>query len=36
MLRWVYAGGKKLPGLEKRRQQETEVCLGNVTSVSAK
>lgn len=33
MLRWVYAGGKKLPGLVKRRQQETEVCLGNVTSV---
>lgn len=33
MLRWVYAGGKELPGLLKRRQQETEVCLGNVTSV---
>lgn len=33
MLRWVYAGGKKLPGLLKRRQQETEVCLGNVKSV---
>lgn len=36
MLRWVYAGGKKepLPGLVKARQRETEVCLGNVTSVS--
>lgn len=25
--RWVYAGGKALPGLVKRRQQETELCL---------
>lgn len=33
MLRWVYAGGKELPGLVKRRQQETAVCLGDVRSV---
>ena len=33
MLRWVYAGGKKLPGLVDRRQRETKVCLGDVTSV---
>lgn len=26
--RWVYGGGKKLPGLVTRRQQETEVCRG--------
>ena len=25
---FVYAGGKKLPGLVKRRQKEIEVCLG--------
>lgn len=33
MLRWVYAGGEVQPGLVKARQRETEVCLGNVTSV---
>lgn len=33
MLRWVYAGGKKLPGLVKRRQQETAVCLGDVRTI---
>ena len=26
--RWVYAKGVKLPGLEKRREQERAVCLG--------
>lgn len=26
--RWVYAGGKKLRGLELRRQKERELCLG--------
>ncbi len=26
--RWVYAGGKVLPGLVKRRQAERDVCLG--------
>lgn len=26
--RWVYAGGKKLRGLERRRAAEKEVCLG--------
>lgn len=25
--RWVYAGGKKLRGLERRRQAEMELCL---------
>lgn len=25
--RWIYAGGKVLPGLVKRRQQETALCL---------
>lgn len=28
LLRWVYAGGKKLRGLEIRRQQEHQLCLG--------
>lgn len=27
MLRWVYAGGKKLRGLERRRKAERELCL---------
>lgn len=27
MLRWVYARGRKLPGLVKRRAQERDVCL---------
>lgn len=27
LLRWVYAGGKKLKGLEARRQKERELCL---------
>ena len=26
--RWVYAGGRKLPGLVKRREQERRLCLG--------
>ncbi|WP_443091373.1 lysozyme [Basfia succiniciproducens] len=25
--RWIYASGKVLPGLVKRRQQETDLCL---------
>lgn len=28
--RWVYAGGKVLPGLVKRRAAERELCLGEV------
>lgn len=28
--KWVYAKGKKLPGLVKRRQAEMQLCLGNV------
>lgn len=27
LTRWVYAGGKKLRGLEKRRQSELSMCL---------
>jgi lysozyme len=27
MLRWVYAKGKKLPGLVKRREAERDLCL---------
>lgn len=30
LVRWVYAGNKKLPGLEKRRNLEMQWCLGNV------
>jgi lysozyme len=30
--RWVYANGKKLQGLVIRREQERQVCLGNVRS----
>ncbi len=26
--RWTYAGGKQLPGLVKRREQERRLCLG--------
>ena len=26
---WVYGAGKKLPGLVKRRQKETELCFAN-------
>lgn len=26
--RWVYAGGKKLRGLEIRREKERALCLG--------
>lgn len=29
--RWVYAGGKKLPGLVARRQAETKTCLSGLT-----
>lgn len=28
--RWVYAGGKKLKGLERRRESEYQMCIGNV------
>jgi lysozyme len=27
--RWVYAGGKKLKGLENRREAERKLCLGS-------
>lgn len=27
--RWVYGGGKKLPGLVTRRDKERQLCLGN-------
>ncbi|MCF0055506.1 lysozyme [Dyadobacter sp. CY356] len=27
MLRWVWAGGKKLKGLERRRQAEVKLCI---------
>lgn len=27
LLKWVYAGGKKLKGLENRRKEERELCL---------
>lgn len=30
LVRWVYAGGKKLPGLEARRRLEMSWCLGEV------
>jgi lysozyme len=30
LINWVYAGGKKLPGLEIRRENEMDFCLGNV------
>ncbi len=30
LTRWVYAGGKKLPGLEVRRQKELQWCLSGV------
>lgn len=33
MKMWVYAKGKKLPGLVNRREQEAQVCLGNVTGL---
>lgn len=28
MKRWVYAGGKKLPGLVRRREAEYQLCMG--------
>lgn len=28
LLRWDYAGGRKLPGLTRRRQQEYKKCMG--------
>ena len=31
--RWVYAGGKKLPGLVTRRERERQVCLGNLSEI---
>ena len=30
LTKWVYAGGKVLPGLVKRRNEERELCLGRV------
>lgn len=30
MKRWVYAGGKKLRGLERRRQAESALCLSGL------
>lgn len=30
LLRWVYADGKVLPGLVKRREDERKICLGEV------
>lgn len=29
LVQWVYAGGKKLKGLEVRRQRGMDLCLGN-------
>lgn len=29
--RWVYAGGRKLRGLERRRQAEREICLSGLS-----
>lgn len=29
LMRWVYAGGKKLAGLERRRSEERALCLGS-------
>lgn len=31
LVRWVYAGGKKLNGLVTRRGNEQQVCLGNLS-----
>jgi Phage-related lysozyme (muraminidase) len=28
--RWVYAGGKKLRGLERRREAERQICLSGL------
>lgn len=30
LLRWVYAGGKKLRGLERRREAERQICLSGL------
>ena len=30
LTRWVYAGGKQLPGLVKRRAAEKRMCLGEI------
>lgn len=30
--KWVYAGGKKLPGLVSRREKEKALCLADLTS----
>nr|WP_119222775.1 lysozyme [Haemophilus parahaemolyticus] len=30
--RWVYAGGRKLPGLAARREKEQALCLADLTS----
>lgn len=30
--RWVYAGGRKLPGLAARREKEKALCLADLTS----
>ncbi|MCL1048924.1 lysozyme [Shewanella abyssi] len=32
--RWVYAKGKKLPGLIKRRESERQICLGELIDVA--
>lgn len=33
LLRWVYAGGKKLKGLEMRRHKEYMVCMGDFSEL---
>ena len=30
LIKWVYAGKEKLPGLEKRRDTEMQMCLGDL------
>lgn len=35
ILRWVFAGGRRLPGLVKRREAEYHQCLGDSASVGA-
>jgi lysozyme len=31
--RWVYAGGKKLRGLERRREAEYTMCIGEPNAI---
>jgi len=33
LVKWVYAGGKKLKGLENRRNEELAMCLGDKDAV---